>query len=103
MKKLLFVCTIVFTLMINPCFAIEYCKDFLESENPGGWSGSSKTWDDEWTMSPGDSIEMEIWLNDLPSSLLAAGCFITYDPALVNITNVTSPMILQMMGLGMLP
>jgi hypothetical protein len=68
---------------------ISYCKDFLEPGNPGGWGGSSlKTFEDTWTMPTDTSVEMDIWLNDLPTSLLTAGCFIEFDPALINITSV---------------
>ena len=42
---------LVLGLISSPVFAIEYCKDFLESGNPGGWYGNSlKTFDDEWTL-----------------------------------------------------
>ena len=89
MNRLLIVCALVLSLIGSPCFAIEYCKDFLESGNPGGWNGSSlKTWDEEWTMNVGQTIEMDIWVNDAPEDLLTGGCYITYDPALVSLTNI---------------
>jgi len=68
---------------------ISYCKDFLEPGNPGGWNESSlKTFEDTWVLNEGDTVEVDIWINDLPEDLLTAGCFITYDPALVAVTKV---------------
>ena len=71
--------------MVSPCFAIEYCKDFLESGNSGGWSASLKTFDDEWTMGVGDEVSVDIWINDVPEVLVAAGFYLTYDPSLVTV------------------
>jgi hypothetical protein len=88
MKRLLVVFVVVFSLMVSPCFAIEYCKDFLESGNPGGWSESSKTFDDEWTMKVGDEVKLDIWINDVPLSLLSGGFWIEYDPSRVSIVSV---------------
>jgi hypothetical protein len=64
---------------------ISYCKDFLE---PGNQDGSLKTFDEEWTLEQNETVEMNIWINDVPASLLTAGFFIEFDPALVNITSV---------------
>ena len=88
MKRLLVVCSVVFTLMVSPCFAIEYCKDFLESGNTGGSSGSLKTFEDVWTMRVGDEISVDIWLNDVPEGLVTAGFYLSYDPALVSVESV---------------
>ena len=88
MKRVLIVCLVGLTLMVSPCFAIQYCKDFLESGNPGGWSTSLKTFDDEWTMSPGETVDLDIWINDLPEALSQAGFYITYDPSKVSIVSV---------------
>jgi hypothetical protein len=65
-----------------------YSKDFLEQGNPGGWIGSLKTFDDEWALSPSGTVDMDIWLNDLPEPMLTAGCYITFDPDLITITNL---------------
>ena len=72
---------------VSPAVAF-YCKDFLEAGNPGGWSGSLKTFDDEWALSPGATVDMDIWTNDVPEPMLTSGCIIVYDPALVDIPNV---------------
>jgi len=68
---------------------ISYCKDFLEPGNSGGWGGSSlKTFEDSWTMPTDTTVEMDIWLNDSPGSLLTSGCLIEFDPTLINIRGV---------------
>ena len=74
MKKIstIFMLSLVLGLVFCPVFAIEYCKDFLESGNPGGWSASLKTFDDEWTMNVGDEVELDIWVNDVPLTLIQA-------------------------------
>ena len=46
-----------------------YCKDFLEGGNPGGWTASLQTYDDEWTLGVGEEIDVDIWINDLPEAL----------------------------------
>jgi hypothetical protein len=89
MKRFVVVSAVVFNLLISPCFAIEYCKDFLEGGNPGGWNGSSlKTWDETWTMNVGQTVDMDIWVNDAPEALLTGGFAIIYDPVSVALTNV---------------
>ena len=91
MKKISTICmlSLVLGLVSCPAFAIEYCKDFLEPGNPGGWNGNSlKTFDDEWTMEVGDEVELDIWVNDVPFSLLSGGFWIEYDPSQVGIVSV---------------
>ena len=91
MKKLVVVSVVVFSLIVSPCFAIEYCKDFLESGNPGGWGGSSlKTFEDEWTLTVGEEVELDIWINDVPLPLLSGGFWIEYDPSKVSIVSVAA-------------
>jgi hypothetical protein len=88
MKKFPVVCALLLSLMVSPCFGIQYCKDFLETGNPGGWSASLKTFDDEWTLGFGEAVELEIWINDVHEELLSGGGWITYDPSLVRIEEV---------------
>jgi hypothetical protein len=91
-KKLLVTCTCIVLLIsaaVPAAAQISYCKDFLEPGNSGGWGGSSlKTFEDTWTMPTGTAVEMDIWLNDVPTSLLTAGCFIEFDPALLTVASV---------------
>ena len=88
MKKLSIVCLLVLGLMVSPCFAIQYCKDFLEPGNPGGWSESLKTFEDEWTLNVGEEVELDIWINDVPEQLISGGFWVTYDPLLVSVEDV---------------
>ena len=115
MKKLLvlFICEFILALTSVPAQAqISYCKDILEPGNPpdvgtcdiigvscttdldcsGGalacLKPTLKTWDETWEMNTGETIEVDIWLNNVPESMLTAGCYITYDPALVSIIDV---------------
>ena len=86
---LLFSCIFVLTLTAGSALAaISYCKDILEPGNSGGWGSSSKTFEDTWALNPGETVDLDIWINDVSEELLTAGCFITYDPALVNITSI---------------
>jgi len=52
--------------MVSAAFGVEYGVDFLATGNPGGWSESLKTFDDVWTVSPGRTVNMNIWINDPP-------------------------------------
>jgi hypothetical protein len=88
MKRLFMmgVLAVFFCLMSWSVFAIGYGTDFLEPGNPGG-IGSLKTFDDSWAMRTTETIQMDIWLNDLPESLISAGCLINFDPAVVSIVS----------------
>ena len=85
-------CILLVVLAVVPAGAqISYCKDFLEPGNPGGWSGSLKTFDEEFALGQNETISMDIWINDVPEpQLLTAGFFITYDPEMVTIVSVES-------------
>ena len=84
MKKLLIVCvfSLFFGFLSSSVFAIQYCKDFLETGNPGGL-GSLKTFDDELYISAWSEQEIDIWINDVPEPLITAGFWITFDPTIL--------------------
>ena len=65
-----------------------YCKDFLEDGNPGGWTKSLQTYDEEWTLDVGEEVNVDIWLNDLPELLLTGGFLLEYDPSTISIMSV---------------
>ena len=65
-----------------------YCKDFLESGNPGGWTLSWQTYDDEWTLGVGEEVDVDIWINDLPESLITGGAWLVYYPAQISVVSV---------------
>ena len=48
MKKLLVIWTLILALGLfsAQAFAANYAADYLEGGNPGGWTASSKTFDD---------------------------------------------------------
>jgi hypothetical protein len=77
---------LIMILMVNPAFGVEYGVDFLEPGNPGGWSGSLKTFDDAWTVSPGDAFDVDIWINDVPEDLITAGFIVEYDASQLSVT-----------------
>ena len=90
MKGLSIVCAVILILglIVSPTIALQYRTDVLESGNPGGWTESLKTFDDEWTLNVGEVVELDIWINDFPEELSTAGFWITYDPSLVSIEDV---------------
>ena len=87
MKSLFVVCLLGLILMVSPCFAINYCKDVLEPDNPGG-SNSLKTWDEEWTIGATGKVEIDIWINDVPEPLITAGFWIEFDASQMSIDSV---------------
>ena len=90
MRKLSIIClAILFVgLMSGSAFAIGYCKDLLEPENPGGWGTSLKTFDDEWNVCHGIVLELDIWINDVPEPLFTAGFSLTASNVDVNFIDV---------------
>jgi len=82
MKKLSVICTflLVFSLIASQTLAIQYCKDVLEEGNPGGWAvpPGLKTFDDEYTVSAGDTFEIDIWINDAPGGATLGGFWLDF-------------------------
>ena len=92
MKNFTFIAVLVFIagLMGSPVFGIEYGMDLLEPGNPGGVSGSSKTFDDEWTVGVGETFAIDIWAADIPVSeeLITSGFELAFNPAQLSIVKV---------------
>jgi hypothetical protein len=86
-KSLLFYIPLLVFIMATSSFAQHYSKDFLETGNPGGWSTSLKTWDEEWTLNAGEEIYLDIWFN-IDCSLITGGLWIVFDPAEVSLLDV---------------
>jgi len=93
MKKLL----IIFALILAPglftapaVLAANYAADYLEGGNPGGWTASSKTFDDAAGIhvSVGDTFDVDIWMRECPGSATNGGFWINYEASLVQITAV---------------
>lgn len=72
MKKLLAIWMVILVLALSAstAFAIGYCKDIAPINPP------DKTFEDEWIGIVGEEIEIDIYLNDPPETLLTAGVFI---------------------------
>jgi hypothetical protein len=70
------------------CALPGYSADFLETGNPGGWSGSLKTFDDDWTLNQNDIVYVDIWLTDSPETTISAGFYIEFNPAQVSVVSV---------------
>ena len=101
-------------LMAGPAIAqIGFSIDVLEPGNPPGGTcdiiGGScdtcldcaggaldcinpqqKTFDETWLLSNGETVEVDLWVTDVPEAggLLTAGALITYDPSLLNVTQI---------------
>lgn len=74
--------------MISPAFGVGYGTDFLEPGNPGGASGSLKTFDEEWTLGVGDTFAIDIWAADIPETIITSGFEMFYNPAQVRLVSV---------------
>jgi hypothetical protein len=68
--------------------ALTYRLDVLEQGNPGGWEESLKTFDDEWTIAQSETIDVDIWLHDVPRELLTAGFWIEFNPEQISIASI---------------
>ena len=99
MKKLSIIWLFIFFLsfLSTQCFAYVadehfiFRTDFLEPENPGGWTHSLKTFDEEYSVTIGSTIEVDIWTYNFPlpgMGLLVGDIVIFYDPAQLSILSV---------------
>ena len=91
MKKLMIVCLITWmslALVSHSVYAIEYGIDVLEPGNPGGWTMSAKTWDNEWSMAVTEETYVDVWLKNVPAQLISGGFSIEYNPEQVSIVSV---------------
>ena len=101
MKKeiVLVVCTLMLAFTTSTSIAqISYCKDISPELSPDGTCDilgtpctsdddcaggalecifpTTKTWDETWEMPAGETVDMDIWLNDVPETMLTAGFYI---------------------------
>jgi hypothetical protein len=82
-----FVITLMFLQIAIPVGAVEFCADFLESGNPGGWEKSKKTCDQKAPKDLGKEAEVDIWLKGVPEEIITAGFWLSYDPSQVSIVS----------------
>jgi hypothetical protein len=90
MKKLLiFYAAALMVLQITvPVCAIEFCVDFLEPGNKGGWTASKKTCDQKAPKGIDKEAEIDIWLKGVKEEIITAGFWISYDPSQVTLVSV---------------
>jgi hypothetical protein len=67
---------------------VERYVDILEPGNPGGWGNSLKTWDMEYSMKAGDTVEFDVWLGDTGGGFWEGSYFATYDPSQLSMFDV---------------
>ena len=80
--------TLIGTWLIIPAFGAEYATDFLEPGNPGGGSGSLKTFDASWTLGVGKTFAIDVWAADIPEKIITSGFEMFYDPARLRLVSV---------------
>jgi hypothetical protein len=76
-------------VVTSPVSAIQFCTDFLEVGNEGSISGL-KTFDGEWIVGVGDTVEVDVWISGMPEPLLTAGFWVFYDSSLLKVENVAA-------------
>ena len=69
---------------------VERYVDILEPGNPGGWGNSLKTWDMEYSMKAGDTVEFDVWLGDTGGGFWEGSYFATYDPSQLSMFDVST-------------
>ena len=87
MKKSLLASTLILLLSASTCLAIGFSKAIVARSSPGTDSNSLKTWEDEWMMAEGDSVQIDINLSDVPEPLITGGLMIEYDPTQMSIVS----------------
>ena len=97
MKKLSIMCALVWvvSLTAGSVFAVQYCKDYLEDGNPGGWTESSKTFEEGISLKVNDAVLVDVWINDLRPDVngqpdwVISGAFEASWSSNVTVVNVT--------------
>ena len=90
MKKLTitFMFSLCMALIALPANAVEFCVDFLESGNPGGWTASKKTCDSKGPKGLSKEAEADVWLKGVTEDIITAGFWLSYDASQVTIVSV---------------
>lgn len=89
MVSVVSVWAVIVCLTTRPVFAIQFCADFLEAGNKGGFSGL-KTFDGEWVLGVGDTVEVDVWICGMPEPLLTVGFWALYDSSLLSVENAAA-------------
>ena len=80
---------LTFFLSMSSVFAIYFSTDFLEAGNSGGFSGQ-KTFDSEWVIAVGNTVEVDVWISGVSEPLLTAGLWVLFDGTLLRVKKVTA-------------
>ena len=75
--------------LAGPALAATYQVDILESGNPGGWTGSLKTFDTTYQNTVPQTLEIDIWMTDTPGGATAGGAFLDFRGSTDKITYVS--------------
>jgi hypothetical protein len=86
-KTLIFFISLLIFSMPSLSFADHYSSDFLEPGNPGGWSGSLKTWDEELVLNVGEEIYLDVWVN-IYCPLIWGSFWIVFDPDEISLLDI---------------
>ena len=78
MKKITLLILLFLLAVATPAIAVNYYTDVLEAGNPGGWTESEKTFDEESTIFPGDQFEVDIWIHAGPGEAASGGFWIDF-------------------------
>ena len=93
MKKLLIICLValvLYPLSVSAQDVVDRYVDILEPGNPGGWENSLKTWDVEYSMYIGDTVEFDVWLSDTENGFTEASYWADYDPSQLSMFGVVA-------------
>jgi len=78
MKNLLYLFAVILVLMPGLPMAQEYAADF----------GQDSSFETGYTMTPGDTVKVDLYVTDLPENLVSDGVWLTYDNTMVEITAI---------------
>jgi hypothetical protein len=83
MKKTLLASTLILLLSASTCFSIGYSKCIVSQSSLGTDSRSLKTWEDDYTIVQGGSVQINVWLSDVSEPrFIDNGDGILYRPCL---------------------
>jgi len=82
-------CALVVCLLTSPVFSFHFSADFLEEGNGGGRSGS-KTFDREWVMGVGDTVEVDFWVSGMSEPLLTTGFRVLFDSSVLAVEHAAA-------------
>ena len=82
-------CVLLVCLLASPVFSFHFSADFLEEGNRGGHSGL-KTFDREWVVGVGDTVEVDIWVSNMSEPLLTTGFRVLFDSSVLAVEHAAA-------------